>query len=116
VIASKTAVGGLLPTGFTDERALFTPMSGLAIALVISIDSFHDRGLPWIITAVVGGSLATEFLIQKTPAGPGPQPIDELEPSAPIDELDDLGSDGTDSDGPIYRDDPPPPNKPEGAA
>jgi hypothetical protein len=38
-----------------------------------------------------------------------PAPIDELERSAPIDELDDLGSDGVEHDGPIYRDDEPGP-------
>jgi Kef-type K+ transport system membrane component KefB len=104
VIASKTAVGALLPAGFADDRQLITPMSGLAVALVISIDNLHvDRGLPWIVTAVIGGSIATEFLINKRP-GDVAAPVDEPEASAPIDELDDLGSGGTDVDGPIYRD------------
>ncbi|MGE5182614.1 MAG: hypothetical protein ACM31C_11155, partial [Acidobacteriota bacterium] len=65
-----------------------------------------DIGLPWIITAVIGGSLATEFLIPKQTEAAPLSPLDELQPSAPIDELDDLGSDGADMDGPIYRDEP----------
>ncbi len=104
VIASKTAVGTLLPKGFAETRSLITPMSGLSIALVISIDTlFKDLGLPWIITAVIGGSIATEFLLARQRAdAPVADPVDELESSAPVDELEDLGSE--DHDGPIYRD------------
>lgn len=84
IIASKTAVGSLLPSGFADHRALITPMSGLSIALVISIDNPHtDPGLPWIITAVVGGSLVTEILLHRQRASEAnagsapPEPIGE---------------------------------------
>jgi len=108
VLASKTAVGSLLPSSFADERQLVTPISGLAIALVISVESlYHDPGLPWIITAVIGGSLATEFLVSRKGGEDAavPAPIDELERSARIDELDELESDGVEHDGPIYRDD-----------
>jgi Kef-type K+ transport system membrane component KefB len=114
VIASKTAVGALLPSGFADDRTLITPMSGLAVALVISIDNLHeDKGLPWIVTAVIGGSILTEFLVNKRPGEAPLEQLEEPEPSAPIDELDDLGSGGTDTDGPIYRDEviAPPPKK-----
>ena len=111
VLASKTAVGGLLPSDFADQRQLVTPLSGLSIALVISVESlYHDAGLRWIVTAVIGGSIVTEFLVSRTTQpddAASPAPVDELEASAPIDELDDLGSDGHDDvDGPIYRDDP----------
>ena len=109
VLASKTAVGALLPSDFADHRQLVTPLSGLSIALVISVESlYHDAGLPWIVTAVIGGSVVTEFLVSRSPdATASPTPIDE-QPSAPIDELDDLGSEGHDAiDGPIYRDEPP---------
>jgi hypothetical protein len=108
VLASKTAVGALLPSSFADQRQLVTPISGLSIALVISVESlYHDLGLPWVITAVIGGSIATEFLVTRKGGDDVavPAPIDELEHSAPIDELDDLGSDGVEHDGPIYRDD-----------
>jgi Kef-type K+ transport system membrane component KefB len=109
VLASKTAVGALLPSSFADQRQPVTPLSGLSIALVISVESlYHDAGLPWIITAVIGGSIVTEFLVSRTAAGAEAAPvapIDELERSAPIDELDDLGSGGVEHDGPIYRDD-----------
>jgi len=114
VIASKTAVGALLPSSFADQRVLVTPMSGLSIALVLSVDSLHhDLGLPWIITAVIGGSIATEFLLRRTsrdamratPATGVPAI------AAPVDELHDLGSgeheiddDRDEHDGPIYRD------------
>jgi Kef-type K+ transport system membrane component KefB len=105
VLASKTVVGTLLPAGFAEDRALITPMSGLSIALVISIDRLHDDlGLPWIVTAVVGGSIVTELLMRKRPGEEAPEPLYDSEKSAPIDDLDDLGSGGTDADGPIYRD------------
>jgi len=107
VLASKTAVGALLPASFADQRQLVTPLSGLSIALVISVESlYHDNGIPWIVTAVIGGSIATELLVsRKGDEAAVPAPMDELERSAPIDELDDLGSDGVEHDGPIYRDD-----------
>jgi Kef-type K+ transport system membrane component KefB len=108
VLASKTGVGALLPASFADQRQLVTPLSGLSIALVISVESlYHDAGLPWVITAVIGGSIATEFLVSRKGAEDAsvPAPLDDLEQSAPIDELDDLGSGGHDHDGPIYRDD-----------
>ena len=110
VLASKTVVGALLPSTFADQRELVTPMSGLSIALVVSIDSLHaDPGLPWIVTAVIGGSIATEFLLRRTardatratPAAGLPVV------AAPVDELHDLDSGGVDRDdhdGPIYRD------------
>jgi hypothetical protein len=84
-------------------------MSGLSIALVVSVESiYHDPGLAWIITAVIGGSIATEFLVSATSKDDpmASAPIDELASAAPIDELDDLESGGTDNDGPIYRDEP----------
>jgi Kef-type K+ transport system membrane component KefB len=121
VIASKTVVGGSLPTAFADQRQLVTPMSGLAIALVISVDSlYHDQGIPWIVTAVIGGSIVTELLVSRTSkpeaaprmermrTSPTLAPIDELEREQ-MDELDD--SDSEPHEGPIYRDelDTPPP-------
>jgi len=107
VLASKTAVGALLPQGFAEDRALITPMSGLSIALVISIDRLSsDPGLPWIVTAVIGGSILTEFLMRKRPGEEVPEPLYPSEKAgAPIDDLDDLESGGTNLDGPIYRDD-----------
>jgi Kef-type K+ transport system membrane component KefB len=118
VIASKTAVGSLLPSTFADQRTLVTPLSGLSIALVISVQSiYHDEGLPWIITAVIGGAVVAELLVARTkdpvaPAAAVPAPIDELEDSGPIDELEDDGDDDP-QEGPIYRDDPAPPANPK---
>jgi hypothetical protein len=109
IVASKTAVGSLLPTAFADQRTLVTPLSGLSMALVISVQSlYHDEGLPWIITAVIGGAIVAELLVART-KDPVQQaavqaPIDELDDSGPIDDLDE-GEDG--EEGPIYRDEPP---------
>jgi len=106
VLASKTAVGALLPAGFADQRQLVAPMSGLSIALVISVGSlYHDTGLAWVVTAVIGGAMASELLVQATSHDETKvhEPLDELERSAPIDELEDDESEGT--EGPIYRED-----------
>ncbi len=113
VMVGKTVVGRELPSGFADQRQLVTPMSGLSIALVVSVESlYHDPGLAWIITAVIGGSIATEFLVsRKDDPNARVSPIDELAAAAPIDELDDLDSGGVESDGPIYRDEPNEPKK-----
>jgi Kef-type K+ transport system membrane component KefB len=126
VIASKTALGATLPSAFVDQRQLVTPMSGLAIALVISLESlYHDEGIPWIVTAVIGGSIVTELLVSRTsapeqplsrierartpPAGvPIPAAIDGLDAEQDreiADEADD--ADSQPHDGPIYRDEPP---------
>jgi Kef-type K+ transport system membrane component KefB len=118
VLAAKTAVGALLPSNFADQRQLFTPLSSLSIALVISVESLYkDTGLPWIVTAVIGGAIVSEVLVQRSSSeDAAPRAVlDELERSGPIDELDDLGTDGTDMDGPIYRDEPSAPHKPGGA-
>lgn len=92
VIAAKTAVGQFLPAGFADERNWVTPLSGLSVALVISVQSlYQDGGLPWIVTAVIGGAVVTEFLVSRTGSDADASPAasrDELEPA----------------DGPIYRD------------
>ena len=119
VSASKTVVGASLPAAFADQRQWISPLSGLSIALVISLESlYHDEGVPWIVTAVIGGSLVTELLVTRTSApepvaaSPGagapparaPGAIDELErEQEPMDELDDRDSEP--HEGPIYRDD-----------
>jgi hypothetical protein len=113
VMAAKTAVGQYLPSNFADQRNWVTPLSGLSIALVVSVQSlYQDAGLAWIVTAVIGGSLLTEFLVTRTgvDAPAVPTPLDELEREAPIDELDDLDEREA-PDGPIYRDEPEPPAK-----
>ncbi len=104
VLASKAAVGASMPASFADQRQIIAPMSGLSIALVVSVGSLYaDRGLAWVITAVIGGSIVTELLVQATSpeAGAVRAPIDELERSAPIDELD-AGRAG----GPTAKDEP----------
>ncbi len=105
VIASRTAVGALLPIGFADNRQLVAPMSGLSIALVISVGSVQiDSGLAWVITTVIGGSILTELLVQITTRSEGDvrPPIDELERPS-IDELDNDDNEPGEA-GPVYRD------------
>lgn len=119
VMTAKTAVGQYLPAGFADQRNWVTPLSGLSVALVISAQSrYHDVGLPWIVTAVIGGSLVTEFLVSRTgtvePEIAVATVVDELQPTAPIDDLHDLDDDSDVADGPVYRDEPPGPPKPGG--
>ncbi len=120
VVTAKTAVGAYLPSNFADQRNWVTPLSGLSVALVISVQSLYaDGGLAWIVTAVIGGSFVTEFLVSRT--APSSEaavaaPIDELEREH-IDELDDLDDESEAQDGPIYRDEPAPPpatKKPDG--
>jgi Kef-type K+ transport system membrane component KefB len=117
VLASRTGVGALLPTGFMAQRQLVAPMSGLSIALVVSVQGLSsDAGLSWVVTAVIGSAIATELLVRESrdtaaagPAGdrpaiapdPDPDPDDAAQ-NAPIDELDDRGSGRV--SGPIYRD------------
>jgi hypothetical protein len=120
VMAAKTTVGQFLPTSFADQRNWVTPLSGLSIALVISVQSLYaDDGLRWIVTAVLGGSIVTEFLITRgsTDESPHYRAISEPAlPTVPIDELHDLDDDSDVDDGPVYRDEPPaaPPTKPAG--
>jgi hypothetical protein len=105
VVTSKTAVGSLLPSGFADQRQLVAPMSGLSIALVISIGGLYvDTTLTWVVTAVIGGSIVSEFLVQLTNRGDSAAPlaVDDDESSGPIDELDNRRSGAM--EGPIYRD------------
>jgi Kef-type K+ transport system membrane component KefB len=121
VIGSRIAVGAQLPPGFADQRRLIAPLSGLSIALVISVQGGADDGLSWVVTAVIGGAIATEWLIRDGEGRPGEVPVraradgrDDGEDSSdggdggdgpddgPIDELDDDSG----MAGPVYRDEP----------
>ncbi|MDX2094083.1 MAG: hypothetical protein SFX73_40000 [Kofleriaceae bacterium] len=111
VLASRTGFVDELPAGYTDKRQIVTPLSGLSIALVISVGSLYaDTGLRWVITAVIGGSIVTEILVQLTaPAEPAPlhrartpQPIDELD-ARTADEDEDEDDDDDDDEQPAPR-------------
>jgi len=111
VRVSRAVVGARLPPGFADRRQLIAPLSGLSIALVISVPSLSsDAGLPWVVTAVIGGAIATELLIRDRDGAPGEPALRvtggrvHQDPAAPIDELDDPGSGSGRVAGPIYRD------------
>jgi hypothetical protein len=64
-------------------------MSSLALALVISIGSAQtETGLRWVITAVIGGAMLTELLVQMTTRNHRDAAIEEPPPVRRIDELD----------------------------
>lgn len=85
VITSRFALRTILPAEFTERRQLVLPMSMMAIALVVSIERFRDVGLPWVITAVIGGAIVFELLVpsrsreEDEPEGAAREPIDELD-------------------------------------
>lgn len=85
----------------TEDRVLLAPVSALSIALVISLaDSYRGERLAWVVTAVIGGALVTELLVQAAIESSDAIDDDDPAPRRPIDELDDFS-------GPIYRDDYP---------
>jgi len=105
-----STVGKLLPTGFTDSRVLVSPLSPLAIALVVSMQgSAGGSPSPWLVTVVIGGAILTELAVQltgsPTPRASSPAPTQLIAPdsdrSGPVDELDDGD---TKPSGPVYRD------------
>jgi hypothetical protein len=83
IFAATRTVGASLPSGYADRRTLITPMSALAIGLVISVHGIEGRvfALPtgaevtttgWIATVVLGGAILTELLVTLT-ASPVPR-------------------------------------------
>lgn len=95
VFASKTVVGSLLPVGFATERKLVSPLSSLSIALVLSVETAGER-VAWIVTAVIGGALLTELLVQATAKPDEPASGEESPPEA---------EEPGEFDGPEFRDD-----------
>jgi len=111
ITAAHASVTGEAPVGWTDDRTLITPLSGLSIALVISVAGFGGVALPWITTAVIGGAVVSEILVHyaysgredaraelepvSDPVSPGTLP-DDAEVDAAIDELEE-------DSGPVYR-------------
>ena len=108
VSVTVSTLGDRVPASFVDARTLVSPLSPLAIALVLSLQgSAGGQPSPWLVTVVIGGALLTELVVQLTApptargaasastaaSGPPPTP-------APIDELDE-----PDGPAPIYRDD-----------
>ncbi|MBK7191713.1 MAG: hypothetical protein IPH80_04470 [Myxococcales bacterium] len=107
VLAARSTVGALLPRGYADNRVLVSPLSPLAIALVVSLQG-SAGGIPsaWLVTVVIGGAIMTEVAVQLTSpptarpatATGAPGPVDAAAPT--IDELDDDAA----ATGPTYRD------------
>ncbi len=47
------------------ELAVFAPMGSLAIAIVVSVQTLYlGRAIPWVVTAVIGGAIVTELVVQ----------------------------------------------------
>jgi hypothetical protein len=95
VLTAKTAVGAYLPANFADQRIWVTPLSGLSIALVVSVQSqYQDESLAWIVTAVIGGSILTELLVSRANNNESGvvsyAPIDDGGGGQPNDDLQDL--------------------------
>jgi Kef-type K+ transport system membrane component KefB len=94
VLSARTVVGQYLPANFAEQRNWVTPLSGLSIALVVSVQSlYQDTSLAWIVTAVIGGSIVTEFLVSRANNDQSGviayAPIHDLE-REPADDLDHL--------------------------
>jgi hypothetical protein len=113
IFAATHSVGGSLPAGYADQRTLVTPLSALAIALVVSVHGLTSSF--WLATVVIGGAVLTEVLVSITtpprrarPTSPtplmtageaplAPPPVDVVA-AAPraVDELDERS-------GPVYH-------------
>jgi hypothetical protein len=126
IFAAKQTVGQDLPQGYADQRAMVTPVSALAIALVISVHGLGTSAVVlttgahvdlaiWITTVVIGGAMLTELLVTitspPTPAArprttvlseAGASPINP-EQVAVIDDLD--VAEPPRDDGPVYQED-----------
>ncbi len=102
VLTARSTVGALLPPGYADQRVLVSPLSPLAIALVVSLQG-SAGGIPsaWLVTVVIGGAIMTEVAVQltapPTARPPTASPIADATPT--VDELDDEPATG-----PTYRD------------
>jgi Kef-type K+ transport system membrane component KefB len=102
VATARSTVGSLLPRGFADDRMLVSPLSPLAIALVVSLQG-SAGGIPsaWLVTVVIGGAILTEVAVQftapPTPRASEPAAVDAV---PTIDDLDET----TARVGPTYRD------------
>ena len=66
MVAGRRVADAEMPAGFADHRQLVVPISSLSIALVISVGGAGGDGVTWVITAVIGGSILTELLVQAT--------------------------------------------------
>jgi Kef-type K+ transport system membrane component KefB len=87
MFVSRNVVGALLPLGFADRRQRVPPVSSLSIALVVSVETaFFEPSLSWVVTAVIGGAIVTELLVQRSrapeepPLPPPARTVDELDP------------------------------------
>jgi hypothetical protein len=58
----------LVPGGLTlnEQRSLiFSPMGALSIAIVVNAqDLYFGAAVPWMVTAVIGGAIVTEIIVQ----------------------------------------------------
>ncbi|MCB9561808.1 MAG: hypothetical protein H6708_15500 [Kofleriaceae bacterium] len=128
IFTAERTVGGQLPQGYADHRALVTPLSALSIALVINARGVGGPETTWITTVVIGAAVLNEILVSITapprparaatpapilraptaslvpaPGMPGADgvPVDDLDDDDDLSEPTDVAHDG----GPVYRDD-----------
>jgi Kef-type K+ transport system membrane component KefB len=105
--AARSTVGALLPRGYADQRVLVSPLSPLAIALVVSLQG-SAGGSPsaWLVTVVIGGAILTEVAVQLTaPPTPRAATASAAETPAVAPTVDELDDDDAPAAGPVYHDD-----------
>ncbi|MEZ4403613.1 MAG: hypothetical protein R3B06_26550 [Kofleriaceae bacterium] len=106
ITAARSTVGASLPAGYADNRVLVSPLSPLAIALVLSVQGgAGSHPATWLMTAVIGAAMLTEVAVQLTSAPSVPAAARATTVTSPlqaptIDELDD----DEPATGPVYRD------------
>ncbi len=63
LIAARNALKDVKPV-IEEQRVIVTPLSMLALAIVVSVQSlYHGDSIAWIVTAVLGGAVVCEMLV-----------------------------------------------------
>ena len=83
-VAGKRALQAEGARHATERREVITPLSSLSIAIVVGVQIMYaGTAIPWLMTAVLGGAIVTEVLVQATTPN-------RRFPTAPIADEDDL--------------------------
>jgi hypothetical protein len=61
----------ILPLTADEEKSLvFGPIGSLSIAIMMSAsDLYVGRDIPWMFTAIIGGAIVTEIILQMSARG-----------------------------------------------
>jgi uncharacterized membrane protein YeaQ/YmgE (transglycosylase-associated protein family) len=64
LLLQKRHVGGL--DAQERRNLVLAPLGALSIAIVVSAEDLYSNSttIPWIVTAVIGGAIVTEILVQ----------------------------------------------------